>query len=155
MINKVTLIGNLGADPEIRTLDSGTKVARMSVATNESYQDKASGEWKDKTEWHTVIGWRYQAEKAERDFKKGMRVYVDGKITYRKWQNQEGKDIYTTEIVANTMRSLEKRESSGYNNSFPTDSDAPGTVKEAPSTAAVPQAQKQSNPQEIEDDLPF
>jgi len=155
MINKVTLIGNLGADPEIRTLESGTKVARISLATNESYQDKTSGEWKDKTEWHTIIAWRYQAEKAERDLKKGMRIYVDGKITYRKWQNQEGKDIYTTEIVANTIRSLEKRENSSYNNNFPTDSDAPGRVQEAPSTNASPQAQKQSTTQEVEDDLPF
>jgi len=86
MINKVILVGNLGADPEVRTLENGTKVARISVATNENYQDK-SGEWQKITEWHNVTAWRGLAERAENYLKKGQMVYVEGKKMARpKWK---------------------------------------------------------------------
>jgi len=111
MINKVILIGNLGRDPEVRHLESGVSVARFSVATNESYQDK-NKEWQTVTEWHDVVVWRGLAERAERQLHKGSLVYVEGKLTHRKWQDKEGKDRYSTEVVANTFRSLERKESS-------------------------------------------
>jgi len=84
MINKVTLIGNLGADPEVRRLEGGVAVARFSLATNESYKDK-DGNFQTNTEWHNVVVWREAAERAEKMLRKGMLVYVEGKITYRKY----------------------------------------------------------------------
>jgi single-strand DNA-binding protein len=116
MVNRVTLIGNLGKDPEVRSLENGAKVARFSIATTESYKDN-SDNWQERTEWHNVIAWRYLAEQAERSLKKGMLVYIDGKLTTRKWQDQEGKDRYTTEVVANYLRILNSREGSGSDRS--------------------------------------
>lgn len=121
MINKVIIVGNLGSDPEVRSLESGSKVAKFSVATNENYQDK-SGEWQKITEWHNVVAWRGLADRAENYLKKGSMVYVEGKLSTRKWQDQNGNDRYTTDVVARVLRSLEKRESSGTSN-FPTASD--------------------------------
>ena len=121
MINKVILIGNLGRDPEVRRLESGAVVAKFSLATNESYRDK-NNEWQTQTEWHDIVVWRNLAERAERDLKKGKLVYVEGKLTHRKWQDKDGNDRYTTEVVANTFRLLERREaSSGYNTGFPSE----------------------------------
>lgn len=116
MVNKVTLIGNLGKDPEVRRLDNGAVVAKFTVATNESYKDK-NDEWQKLTEWHEVVAWRNLAEQAERSLKKGSLVYVEGKLTHRKWQDSNGNDRWSTEVVANTLRSLEKREGSGYTHS--------------------------------------
>ena len=125
MLNRVTLIGNLGRDPEVRRLESGIAVAKFSVATNESYKDK-SGEWQKITEWHDIVCWRYLAERAETQLKKGGMVYVEGKLTHRKYQDKEGKDRYITEIVANTFKSLERREGDGsFKPSMPTAADAP------------------------------
>ena len=120
MINKVTLVGYLGKDPEVRHLESGTSVAQFSVATTENYKDKA-GEWQSNTEWHNVVCWRSLAERAEKNLKKGTLVYIEGKISTRKWQDKEGNDRYSTDIIANLYRKLEKREDSNSNtNSFPT-----------------------------------
>jgi len=153
MINKVTLIGNLGADPDVKTLDNGAKVARFSLATNESYQDKM-GEWQQRTEWHNVVAWRAMADRVERDFKKGMMVYVEGKISYRKWQDQDGKDKYTTDIVPYTLRMLERRES-GSNSNFPSAEDEISSAPPHQGNEPKP-AQPQSNKlTETEDDLPF
>jgi single-strand DNA-binding protein len=155
MYNKVILIGNLGADPELRTLDSGSRVVKISVATNENYQDKA-GEWQKRTEWHTVIGWNNLADRMSNSLKKGMMVFIEGKVTYRKWQDQEGKDRYTTDILANTMRLLEKREPSNGGGGFPSDADAQAYVKQAPvSNPASPQAEAPQVNTPEEDDLPF
>lgn len=109
MVNKVTLIGRLGKDPEIRTLDNGTYVAKFSLATDESYKDR-NGEWQTQTEWHNVIMWRDMAERAERMLKKGSLVYIDGKLTSRSWQDQNGQTRYITEIRANTFRALSSNE---------------------------------------------
>ncbi len=121
MINKVTLIGHLGKDPEIRHLENGAAVTQFSVATSESYKDK-SDEWQTNTEWHNVVCWRSLAERAENQLKKGNLVYIEGKISTRKWQDKEGIDRYSTDIIARTFRKLEKREDSGYNRDkdFPT-----------------------------------
>jgi len=153
MYNKVILIGNLGGDPEIRTIDNGAKVAKFSLATNENYQDK-SGEWQKKTEWHNVIAWRYLADKAENSLKKGMMVFVEGKVTYRKWQGEDGKDRYTTDIVASTLKILEKRENSG-SGSFPSSEDAMPYITGS-AQQQTPTTQPQATPiPEADDDLPF
>ena len=108
MINKVILIGNLGRDPEVRRFDNGSAVAKFSVATNENYRDK-SGEWQKITEWHDVVCWRQLAERAEKSLKKGSMVYIEGKLTHRKYQDQNGVDKYITEVVANVLRSIRSK----------------------------------------------
>lgn len=150
MINKVTLIGNLGGDPEIRHLENGTAVGRFSLATNENYKDK-DGNWQTQTEWHNVVVWRELAERAEKLLKKGMQVYVDGKISYRKFAGQDGQDRYVTDIVANQFRILEKREGgSGSDMRFPT-SEPTTRVAGVPSTPTVEVAAAAVEG----DDLPF
>lgn len=121
MINRVTLIGNLGKDPEVRRLENGAMVARLTIATNENFKD-ANGEWQKQTEWHTVVAWRLLAEKAEKTLKKGSLVYVEGKLTHRKYQDKDGQDRYVSEVVAYVLRPLDKREDSAY---FPTAADEP------------------------------
>jgi single-strand DNA-binding protein len=98
-VNKVILIGNLGKDPEVRTMQNGNKVANLSLATSESWKDKATGERKEKTEWHRVVIFGNLADIAERYLKKGSKVYVSGSLQTRKWQNKEGQDQYSTEVV--------------------------------------------------------
>lgn len=119
MINKVTLVGHLGGDPDIRTLENGTPVGRFSVATNENYKDK-DGNWQSQTEWHNVVVWRDLAERAKM-LKKGSTVYVEGKVSYRKYTDKEGVEKNLTDIVAATFRLLDKREggSNGYDSRFP------------------------------------
>ncbi len=126
MVNKVILIGNLGRDPELRTFENGNKTCSFSVATNESYKDK-NNVWQTVTEWHNVTAFGYVAEKAERDLKKGSSVYIEGKITYRKYNDKDGVEKNITEIVALTLNSLEKREKS---NQFGTN--APEDKSESP-----------------------
>jgi len=104
-VNKVILVGNLGADPEIRRLNSGEPVVNIRIATSESWRDKNSGERKEKTEWHNVVIFNDQIAKvAEQYLKKGMKVYVEGQLQTRKWQDQTGNDRYTTEIVLQKFR---------------------------------------------------
>lgn len=104
-INKVILVGNLGADPDIRRLASGEPVANLRIATSESWRDKASGERKEKTEWHSVVIFNDNLAKlAEQYLKKGMKVYLEGALQTRKWQDQNGNDRYTTEIVLQRFR---------------------------------------------------
>ena len=109
MINKVILVGNLGKDPEVRHLESGVAVATFSIATNENYLDK-SNNWQTVTEWHNVVAWRKLAESAEKNLKKGKQVYVEGKLTNRKYQDKDGNDRYITEIVARVVRVLGSRD---------------------------------------------
>lgn len=158
MVNKVTLIGHLGKDPEVRRLDNGAVVAKFSLATNESYKDK-SGNWQDQTEWHDVVAWRYLAEKAERDFKKGKLVYIEGKLTTRKWEDKDGNNRYTTEVVARVANLLEKREGGGGSGYFPSANDAPPMANTNTSdTAAAAQpvaASTTETPDPAADDLPF
>jgi single-strand DNA-binding protein len=104
-LNKVILIGNLGKDPEVRRLPSGEPVVNLRIATSESWRDKASGERKEKTEWHAVVIFNEQIAKvAEQYLKKGMKVYIEGQLQTRKWQDQSGADKYTTEIVLQRYR---------------------------------------------------
>ena len=109
MINKVTLIGHLGRDPEVRYLEGNVAVASFSVATNENYKDK-KGEWQTATEWHDIVCWRQLAERAEKQLKKGMLIFLEGKLTHRKYQDKEGIDRKVTEVVADTIRILDRRD---------------------------------------------
>ncbi|MEO6903732.1 MAG: single-stranded DNA-binding protein [Bacteroidia bacterium] len=108
-VNKVILVGNLGKDPEVRHLEGGVAVANFSLATSETYKDK-SGQKNEQTEWHNVVVWRGLAEVAERYLKKGMTVYVEGKLRTRSWDDKEGSKRYTTEIVADNLVMLGKKE---------------------------------------------
>ena len=104
-VNKVILVGNLGADPEIRRLNSGDPVVNLRIATSESWRDKGSGERKEKTEWHSVVIFNDNLAKvAEQYLKKGMKVYVEGQLQTRKWQDQNGNERYTTEVVLQKFR---------------------------------------------------
>lgn len=107
-MNQVTLIGNLGADPEIKTGPSGTAVVKLRVATTESYKDK-SGEWKEKTEWHPVVGFGRSAEAAAKLLQKGARVAIDGKLTHRTYE-KDGQKRYSTEVVANKILLCERKD---------------------------------------------
>lgn len=147
MVNKVILIGNVGADPEVRYLDGGVAVANLRLATTESYKNK-NGEKVDQTEWHSIVLWRGLAEIVEKYVKKGMRLYIEGRIRTRSWDDQNGTKRYTTEIYADNLQMLsfkqENGEGGGYNN---------GKTYEAPSqSGAAPSAM--TAPDES-DDLPF
>lgn len=102
-VNKVILVGNLGKDPEIRMLESGTKVATFSMATTEKFKDKATGEQRAQTDWHNIVMWRNMAELAEKYLRKGMQIYLEGKLRTRSWQDKDGNNRYTTEVVAESM----------------------------------------------------
>ena len=108
-INKVILIGNLGADPETRAMPSGMTVANIRVATSENWKDKQSGENKERTEWHNVAMFGRLGEIAGEYLKKGSKVYIEGSLRTRKWQDKSGNDRYTTEIIANEMQMLDSR----------------------------------------------
>jgi single-strand DNA-binding protein len=108
-LNKVMLIGNLGADPETRAMPSGMTVANIRVATSEAWKDKQTGENKEKTEWHNVSMFGRLGEIAGEYLRKGSKVYIEGKLQTRKWQDKQGADRYTTEIVANEMQMLDSR----------------------------------------------
>lgn len=108
-INKVILIGNLGADPEVRYTQNSTAIANLSVATSETWKDKQSGEQREQTEWHRVVCYRRLAEIAGEYLRKGSKVYIEGRLQTRKWQGQDGKDNYTTEIVCNDLQMLDGR----------------------------------------------
>jgi len=110
MINKAIIIGNLGADPEMRYTQSGSPVATFNVATTERWRDQ-EGNQQESTEWHRIVAWRKLAEICGEYLHKGSRVYIEGKIQTRKWQDQTGNDRYTTEIVAREMKMLDRRES--------------------------------------------
>jgi len=110
-VNKVILVGNLGKDPEVRHLEGGASVAKFPLATTESFKDKA-GQRIEQTEWHNIVLWRGLAEVAEKYLKKGMTIYVEGKLRTRSWDDKEGHKHYTTEVVGDNFTILSKRESS-------------------------------------------
>lgn len=156
MVNRVILIGNLGRDPEVRRLENGAVVAKFPIATNESYKDK-SGEWQTQTEWHDVVVWRNLAERAESTLKKGAPVYVEGKLTHRTWQDQDGNNRKTTEVVANYFRALGGRReggSDGVGTYFPTEEYDPGP-KSFSELSSVPSQSEEPPASDADDDLPF
>ena len=133
-VNKVILVGNLGQKPEMRYTQTNTAVATLSIATSESWKDKDSGELREKTEWHRVVFFGKLAEIAEQYLDKGSQLYVEGKLQTRKWQDKEGNDRYTTEILGNAMNMLGGRQSSGdggdYDQSQPASQSAPSQASQ-------------------------
>ena len=151
-VNKVILIGNLGNDPDVRYTASGAAVANISLATAESWRDKESGEQQERTEWHRIVFFGRLAEIVAEYLKKGSQIYVEGRLQTRKWQDKEGKDRYSTEIVANEMQMLGSRSGGGSNQSYdqtpPNDDDTSSGNK--PQKAAA----KPKN-DDFDDDIPF
>lgn len=117
-INKVILIGNLGADPEIRYTQNSTAIANISIATSETWKDKQTGEQKEQTEWHRCVAYRRLAEIAGEYLKKGSKVYVEGRLQTRKWQGQDGVERYTTEVVINDLQMLDGRPGGGQGSGY-------------------------------------
>ncbi len=152
-VNKAIIIGNLGKDPETRYTASNNAITNITVATNESWKDKQSGELQERTEWHRVVFFNRLAEIASEYLRKGSTVYVEGRIQTRKWQGQDGQDRYTTEIVGNEMQMLGGRGGAG--------ADMPGNRNErsdaAPSQrqAAAAPASDQGSSEVFDDDIPF
>ena len=146
-INKVILVGNLGRDPEMRYTQNGVAVCSFSLATSETYRDRTSGEKVTQTEWHNIILWRGLAETAEKYLRKGSSVYIDGKIRNRKWEDQQGQTRYTTEIIADTMQMLDRRDSSA--------APAQPTAQPAAAPAQHTPAPEQPSAAPEPDDLPF
>ena len=124
-VNKVILIGNLGQKPEMRYTATNSAVANLSIATTESWKDKESGEMRDKTEWHRVVFFGKPAETIERYLDKGSKIYVEGKLQTRKWQDKEGKDRWTTEILGNQLTMLGSRNSNDSGSQQDTSSETP------------------------------
>lgn len=149
-VNKVIIVGNLGADPETRYMPNGDAVCNIRVATTESWKDKQSGEKKEITEWHRVVFYRKLAEIAGQYLKKGSQVYLEGRIRTRKWTDKEGQERYTTEIEANEMQMLGRRE--GMGESAPRESSGGGS-RPAPSKPAAQSSGGGFN--DFEDDIPF
>lgn len=109
-VNKVILIGNLGRDPEVRHLESGVSVANFPIATSETYTDKNSGERREITDWHNIVAWRGLAKISENYLKKGMKVYIEGRLKTRSWQDENNQTRYTTEVLADNMTMLSRAE---------------------------------------------
>ena len=144
-INKVILIGNLGADPEVKYMPSGEAVATLRLATSESWKDKNTGEQVERTEWHRVVLFRRLGEIAGEYLKKGSKVYIEGRLQTRKWQGQDGQDRYTTEIVASDMQMLDSR------------GGGTGNFNNQPSSRSdeQPQAAAAGGFDDFDDDIPF
>ena len=159
-VNKVILVGNLGKDPEVRYSPNGGAVANITIATSESWKDKTSGEKQEKTEWHRVVFFGRLAEIAGEYLKKGAQIYIEGRLQTRKWQDKEGKDRYTTEIVANEMQMLGSREGrGGASAEFDQSGDegqSASRSNRAPAAASSGGGSKPSAPAgDFDDDIPF
>ncbi len=144
-INKVILVGNVGKDPEVRSSASGTQFANFSLATSESWKDKETGEKQERTEWHNIVviqsRERGLVDIVQQYVKKGMKLYIEGKIQTRKWEDKEGNTRYSTEIVANTIQMLTYADDKAD--------------RAAPARAAAKPAAKPAETEEFDDDIPF
>lgn len=147
-VNKAILVGNLGKDPEIRYLQSGDQICDITLATSEKYKDKTSGESKENTEWHRVVFFGRLAEICGQYLQKGKKIYVEGRIRTNKWQDKDGIDRYTTEIIGSEMKMLSGKEDSGRR-------EAPAPAPEPAARQHAPAARKPATFDEMEDDLPF
>lgn len=165
-VNKVIIVGNLGNDPEMRTMPNGEAVANISVATSESWTDKNTGERREVTEWHRIVFYRRQAEIVGEYLRKGSKVYVEGRLKTRKWQDQNGQDRYTTEIQGDVLQMLDSRgeRSQGgyasqgapqYNQPANNGYSAPAS-RPAPKAAPAPAPMPQNDPMDgFDDEIPF
>ena len=165
-INKVILIGNLGRDPEVRYTPNGAAICNVTIATSRNWKDKTSGEKVEETEWHRVVFYDRLAEIAGEYLKKGRSVYVEGRLKTRKWQDKEGKDNYTTEVIADNMQMLGSREGmgggaeegGGRSSGYGGERGASGTAERParPAPAAKPAPQKSATGfDDMDDDIPF
>ncbi len=170
-VNKVILIGNLGRDPEVRYMPSGSAVTNVAVATSETWKDKQSGERQERTEWHNVVFFNRLAEIAGEYLKKGSKVYIEGSLRTRKWQAKDGSDRYSTEVVANEMQMLDSRGAGGgagggygggsqqqapaYED-YPESRDGGRPQQQSPQQSQQPKPQPQQPPMDdFDDDIPF
>jgi single-strand DNA-binding protein len=166
-VNKVILIGNLGADPEVRYMPSGDAVANVRIATSDTWKDKNTGERQERTEWHNVVFFGKVAEIVKQYVHKGSKIYVEGKLRTRKWQGQDGQDRYTTEVVVDmngTMQMLDSRSGGGVGSSVPFD-DAPAyqsrgggrpqSSSPAPSSGGSGPGGGNQGAADFDDDIPF
>jgi len=157
-VNKVILIGNLGRDPETRYTADGAAVTNITIATSDRWKDKATGEMKEATEWHKVAFFGRLAEIAGEYLKKGRPVYVEGKLRTRKWQDKEGQDRYTTEVIADNMQMLGSREGmgGGPSSDFDSGEDTRGPARSSPASSGSRTAGKPApSVAEMDDDIPF
>ncbi len=153
-INKVTIVGNLGQDPEVRYMPNGGAVTNISVATSETWKDKNTGVQREITEWHRIVFYRRLAEIAGEYLRKGSKVYIEGRLQTRKWQGQDGQDRYTTEIIANEMQMLDSRGggTANFSDSQPSQSSpqqTSGSPGQGPGSAPPPAID------DFDDDIPF
>ena len=144
-INKVILVGNLGADPDTRYMPSGGAVTNLSLATSEQWKDKQSGEQKERTEWHKVAMFGRLAEISAEYLRKGSQVYIEGRLRTRKWQDKDGNDRWTTEVIADEMQMLGGRGGGG----------APARGGDDNYSQSAPASRAAAEPDEFDDDIPF
>lgn len=155
-INKVILVGNVGVDPDVRYLPNGNAVTTLSIATSESWKDKQTGEKQERTEWHRVVCFNRLGEIAGEYVRKGSKLYVEGSLRTRKWQDQQGQDRYTTEIVANDIQMLDSK--TGGSGSYDDSMQAPPQHSQQAPRRAAPAASAQAAQDafdELDDDIPF
>ena len=166
MINKVILVGNVGMDPEVRTLESGAKVARVRMATTERLFDRQANESREHTEWHTVTLWRGMADVVDRYVHKGSQIYVEGRLRTREWTDRDNNKRYATEILADEIKLLGRRNDSPQQDSAPAPSpyqqqgygqqpNRQAYAAQQPADNRQPVSQPQGAPQDDPDDLPF
>ena len=157
-VNKVIIVGNLGRDPETRYSTNGAAICNITVATSRQWKDKASGEKREETEWHRVVFYDRLAEIAGEYLKKGRPVYVEGRLKTRKWQDKDGQDRYTTEIIAEEMQLLGSARDSGGSSDAEFASGGGGGQRRAgnaPGGAAAPAGGARKNTDDFDDDIPF
>ena len=154
-INKVILVGNLGADPDTRYMPSGKAVTNIRIATSESWKDKQTGDMQERTEWHSIVMYDKLGEIAAEYLRKGSQVYIEGKLRTRKWQDKEGKDRYTTEIIADQMQMLGGRGGGGGGPSEPREPRSQSRQAPAEDRADRSTADADGGGGEFDDDIPF
>lgn len=142
-VNKVILIGNMGRDPEVRYTPNGLAVANITIATSEAWKDKQTGENQERTEWHRIVMYARLAEIAGEYLRKGSKVYIEGRLQTRKWQDKNGQDRYTTEIIADSLQMLDSKGGSGQQT-------APGATNQEEITD-----KQAANVETLDDDIPF
>ena len=160
-INKVILVGNVGADPELRYMPNGNAVTTLSIATSEAWKDKQSGDKQERTEWHRVVCFNRLGEIAGEYVRKGSKLYVEGSIRTRKWQDQQGQDRYTTEIIANDIQMLDSKggSNSQFDDATDMNSNAAPSYGSNPGTSSrknvSPEEANSASLEELDDDIPF
>jgi single-strand DNA-binding protein len=151
-VNKVIIVGNLGADPEVRYMPSGSAVTNIRVATTEAWKDKQSGEMQERTEWHRIVLYNRLGEIAGEYLRKGSKVYIEGSLRTNKWQDQSGNERYTTEIIANNMQMLDPRggNTAAFDSAIHEESQQP-----KPAASAASKHEEPAIAEDFDDELPF